>query len=291
MNSGAESLEAEPGRPVEIESPTNRFVVHPVSRALVDLLIHTPVTPNQMSVASAVAAGVGAACYVVLPWPWNAVVGLAFQFAWHVLDGADGDLARRTGRASPTGELIDGVCDHLSQVMLYLALAILARRAVGDWAWAIAGAAGLSHFVQANAYETGRKTYRRWVYGAPWMRQSHSQTMGRLERGLGAFYLAVSDLANPGEDRVEAAMGPPLAAGNPRAGTARALYRRLFAPLVSMSGMLGANSRTITAFLCVLVGRPVWYFIYEITALNVLLLAITIARRAQNARLAAQLST
>jgi phosphatidylglycerophosphate synthase len=35
------------------------------------------------------------------------------HMGWHVLDGADGDLARMTGRASPQGELFDGICDYV----------------------------------------------------------------------------------------------------------------------------------------------------------------------------------
>ena len=56
MKSSASLEEAAPGRPPEIEAPTNRWLVHPVSRALVDRLVRTPITPNQVSVASVVAA-------------------------------------------------------------------------------------------------------------------------------------------------------------------------------------------------------------------------------------------
>lgn len=269
---------------MEIEAPTNRWLVHPLSRALVDVLIRTPATPNQVSVSSVFVAAAGAACYVGLPWPWNAPAGLVFQIAWHVLDGADGDLARRTGRASPIGELVDGICDHVSQAILYVALAIILRRALGDWAWILAFGAGLSHFVQANAYESGRKTYRRWVYGAAWMRQSQAEARGPLQRALGALYLAVSSLFSPGEARVEVAM-----AGDPPG--ARELYLRRFAPLVSASGVLGANARTVAAFLAVLAGSPLWFFLWEITALNVALAAFTVMRARRNAAIVSALDS
>ena len=56
--------------------------------------------------------------------------------------------------------------------LIYIALAIVLQRTMGGWAYgASALAAAASHTVQANAYESGRKTYRRWVYGAAWMRQ------------------------------------------------------------------------------------------------------------------------
>jgi phosphatidylglycerophosphate synthase len=278
-----------PGRPAEIEEPTNRYFVHPVSRALVDLLIRTRATPNQVSVASVFMAATGAACYIWLPWPVNALAGLAFQFVWHVLDGADGDLARRTGRASNVGELVDGVCDHLSQVIVYVALVVILHRSEG-WgrAWAWACAAGLSHFLQANAYETGRKTYRRWVYGAGWMRQNLGvEPSGGIEKSLGAIYLAVSSLFSPGERAVEAVMDQRLHEGGATAETARTLYRDLHARLVSRSAILSGNSRTIVAFLSVLAGNPLWFFVFEITVQNLALLAVILGRGKANQTLVA----
>ncbi|MDQ2859721.1 MAG: CDP-alcohol phosphatidyltransferase family protein [Pseudomonadota bacterium] len=272
---------AAPGRPREIEEATNLYLVHPVSRALVDRLIRTPVTPNQVSVASVFMAAAGALCYVGVAWPLGALAGLAFFFAWHVLDGADGDLARRSGRASTSGELVDGICDHVSQAMLYVALAVILSRSLGGWAWAIALAAAACHFVQANAYETGRKTYRRWVYGAGWMRQnpdSLAQT-GALRNLLGGAYLWVSNVANPGEGEIESAMATRLAVDGASADAARARYRELYAPLVKASAVLGGNVRTLTAFLAVLAGAPLWFFAFEIVILNLALAGLVVWRR------------
>ena len=283
---------APPGRPAEIEGATNRYLVHPVSRALVDRLIATAMTPNQVSVASVFAAAAGAACYAWLRWPWGPVAGLACFFAWHVLDGADGDLARRTGRASTYGELVDGICDHVSQALLYLAVAAVLARSLGPSAWAIAVVAALCHFVQANAYETGRKTYRHWVHGATWMRQNPDGVgqAGAAGSVLAGAYLWVSNLFNPGEAAIEAAMGPALAGGAASAGAARGLYARLYAPLVRASAVLGANTRTLAAFACLLAGAPLWFFLFEIVILNLALIGLTAWRRRRDRALLAALA-
>jgi phosphatidylglycerophosphate synthase len=279
---------AAPGRPREIEAPSNLYLVHPASRRLADVLARTAVTPNQVSIVSVFASGAAAASYVALPWPWGAFAGLAFQFAWHVLDGADGELARRTGRASPLGELVDGVCDHLSQALIYLAFAFAAQRTFGGWAWAVAIAAGAAHFVQANAYETGRKAYRRHVYGAPWMRQTGAGLSGPGQ-ALSAFYLAVSDLSSPGEQLTEQAMAGAIAGGH--GAEARRLYRERFAPLVKASGIMDSNTRTVAAFLAVLAARPLWLFVFELTALNVALVGLAVVRRRANRALARRLGS
>ncbi len=280
---------AAPGRPAEIEEGTNRYLIHPVSRALVDVLARSPVTPNQVSVASVFTAAAGAFCYARLSWPWAAFAGLAFLFAWHVLDGADGDLARRTGRASTSGELVDGVCDHVSQALVYIAFAVILQRALGAWAWAWAIGAALSHFVQANAYETSRKTYRRWVHGATWMRQNLESLnrAGAVQGLLGDLYVGLSVLVSPGEARLEAALGPRQAAGGETAQAVKGLYRRYFAPVVKASAVLGANSRTIAAFLAILANRPLWFFLFEIVALNLALAGFTLWRGRRNQALAA----
>jgi phosphatidylglycerophosphate synthase len=287
MQSSASSA---PGRPREIEAWTNVHLVHPVSRSVVNMLLSTPVTPNQGSLASVVCAAAAAACYLYLGWPWAAFAGVACQFAWHVLDGADGDLARRSGRASALGELIDGICDHFSQVLIYLALAyVLQRQGWGSWAWVIACVAGASHFIQANVYETGRKTYRRWVYGADWMRQTSAASAGQRlpQRALAGLYMAVSNLASPGEARVEAAMAPALSGDTAGANRARGAYRELYAPLVKASGLLDSNTRTIAAFASILAGSPLWFFLFEIAVLNIVLVLIGRERRRRDDRLVA----
>jgi phosphatidylglycerophosphate synthase len=289
VNAPAPSSEAAPGRPAEIEEASNLFLIHPISRALVNRLIATPVTPNQVSVSSMVAAALGAGAYFALPWPWNAFAGLACFIVWHVLDGADGDLARRTGRASPRGELIDGICDHISQVILYVTFGFILKRTLG-WSaawWAIG--AGVAHFIQANAYETGRKTYRRWVYGAAWMRQTTGADP-TTSGWAGRAYIAISDLFSPGEAALEAAMEPVIAAGGAPAEAARARYRGVQAPLVKQSAILSSNTRTVAGFLSMLAGGPIWFFLFTLVVQTFAMVLMLITRARNNRRLAAALS-
>lgn len=277
-----------PGRPNEIEGVTNVWLIHPISRRVVDVLAKTPITPNQVSVASVFFAAAGAASFARLPWPVSALAGLVLLMAWHVLDGADGDLARRTGRASPVGELVDGVCDHASQATVYIALGWMLAPSMGLWpAVGLAAAAAASHFVQANGYETGRKTYRRWVYGAAWMRQTQTAGGNIFQTLLGGLYIGLSNLMAPGEDALEAALEPKIAAGGDIAAQARAAYRKAHVFIVKRSALLSSNSRTIAAFLAVLVKHPAWFFIYEITALNVVLAVVLALRAARNRALIA----
>ena len=288
-------VEAAPGRPPELEMASNRLLVHPLSAKLVDILEATPITPNQVSAAGVAMAASAAACLVALRWPWTALGVLGFLTAWHVLDGADGDLARRTGRASPVGELVDGVCDHAAQGLIYVALAVVVQRRIGLAAWPFGLLSAACHFAQANAYESWRKTYRRWGYGAAWMRQTFSPTavpsaaaegFGRIAARL---YLALSNLFLPNEPAIDAAM--TALAADEGAGAARLRYREAYAGLVRRSGALSSNARTLALFVCVFAGRPVWFFGFEIVGLNILLATLILARRSLDRRFVASLAT
>src|SRR3546814_12098247 len=92
-----------------------------------------------------------AGAYSVPGWPLPAICGLALHLLWHVVDGADGDLARLTGKAGPMGEVVDGLSDYLSHIVLYCVLATILVPQIGfGAAWAAAVGAGVSRIVHAN---------------------------------------------------------------------------------------------------------------------------------------------
>ncbi len=236
-----------------------------------------------VSVLGAVMAACSGVALAVYPWPYAAFVGLLFGVAWHVFDGADGQLARRTGRASPNGEVVDGLCDYAGQVAVYLALAVVLGRQIGGWAFLLALGAGLSRAAQANAYETCRRNYRRWVHGAAWIRQTLGSVDSKAGAGLARIYLASSDKVSADDHAVEAAM--ERATSGPREVEARALYRSVMLPLVKRASVLSANWRTVAVFLSMLAGSPLWYLLWEIVALNLVMLLVIAGERRAGARI------
>src|SRR4051812_24260379 len=157
-------------RPRELEDPLNFFVYHPLAARLARLLVPTGIAPNAVSVMGLVALCAATWAYTRLDAPLNALIGFALMLLWHVVDGADGDLARMTGRTSATGELVDGVCDYVGNIIMYVAFAFLLDDTLGAWAWVLAVTAGASHIVQTNHAETQRRLYLWRAYGVPWLR-------------------------------------------------------------------------------------------------------------------------
>lgn len=285
-------------RPRELQDPLNYYVYHPLARRLARLLVPTPVTPNMVSVMSLFCLIAAAMTFTRMAWPQNAFVGLGFMMLWHIVDGADGDLARMTGRASATGELVDGVCDYAGNVFMYFAFAFLADDIWGGWAWALAVAAGASHVVQTNHAETQRRLYLWRAYGVPWLRNAKAGEDAVFERkswftryfGFWAVgYLWLSERMTPQANPIDRALA--AAEGNPEeTARIRATVREYYAPTMWLPMLLGANPKTFLIAGAILAGSPVWFFLAMIGPVNLILLVSIVHFRRLGERTAARVS-
>ncbi|MDE2404319.1 MAG: CDP-alcohol phosphatidyltransferase family protein [Sphingomonadales bacterium] len=269
-----------PERPRELEDALNFHLYHPLAWKLAQGLARTPLTPNMVSVVGAGFVVAAAVAYAQPGWPLPALLGMMLHMTWHVVDGADGDLARITGRASPIGEMVDGICDYASHVVLYLVLGwMLARSGFAGWSplwtWVLVVAAGASHIAQANHVEVQRRSFQWWVYDKPWLRVTHEGAGAATRKGgfggLAAFYLGVAAGVAGNAALIDAEMD--AARGDPaRRERIRAAARTYAQPLLQFLKILGPNPRAIVLGLSMLAGSPAWYFLYQVVVLNLLLL-------------------
>jgi phosphatidylglycerophosphate synthase len=246
---------------------------------LARLLVPTGIGPNAVSVTGVFFVWAAAWAYATLEWPVGALLGFGLHMAWHVIDGADGDLARLTGRASPTGEMVDGLCDYAAHVVLYITLAAMLDDEVGVLAWILAAAAGASHAFQTNHAESHRRNYLWWAYGVPWLKHAQSagdevfrarNAVSRMFVWLTRLYLAVAHRMAPWSDRMETVVD--LAVGDPhRVERVRRLVRRASRRSLLLEKLVGPNPRAILLGISMLAGSPIWYFLAEVVLLNLVL--------------------
>ena len=118
--------------------------IHHVARVVVRPLAKTKVTPNQVTTVR-LAVGLAAAGMLALGRdPWPDVAAGVFVLAM-VLDRADGDLARMTGKTSPFGHAYDLIADATCNALIFVALGVgLRAGAFGAWAIPMGIAAGLA---------------------------------------------------------------------------------------------------------------------------------------------------
>lgn len=264
-------------RAPEMEDWLNANIFHPLARLTAVGLEPTGISPNMVSVMGGISVVTAGFLFTFTPWPTSALLGATMLFLWHVLDGADGDLARLTGKASPLGELVDGACDYVSQIILYVFLAAFLDDSVGAAAWWIAAASGASRIVQANQAESQRRTYLWRVYGIPWLRNAKAgddevfSKKGPLARFLtagGRFYIGLAGAINPGSSRVDALVE---AASADHRVEVRSLSRRAGEAGLRIQHWLGANPRSVMLSVSMAAGTPLWFFLYECVLLNILL--------------------
>lgn len=118
--------------------------IHHIARAAVLPLTKTAVTPNQLTTVR-LAAGIAAAgAFAVGTAPWPAIGGGIFLVSM-VLDRADGELARLTGKTSPGGHTYDLIADSACNALAFVGLGIGLRDSVlGAWAVPLGLLAGLA---------------------------------------------------------------------------------------------------------------------------------------------------
>ncbi len=115
----------------------DRYVIRYASLPLTGVLSHTPVTPNQVTVAN-IAVGLAACWYASRGTTLGLALAGGLFLLQLVLDSIDGELARIRHRHSRVGMTLDNVGDD---VVDNLFVAALGWGLGGPWVWIGAGAA------------------------------------------------------------------------------------------------------------------------------------------------------
>lgn len=260
-------------RPPELQDWLNRKLYHPLAWRLAKSLEGGFVTPNMLSLAGLSWIVIAAAFYSAGSEPIWVLLGLASHMAWHIFDGADGDLARLTQKASPLGEVIDGLCDYVGHLVLYLCLGFILHSQIGAVAWPIMLTAAFARIIQANFYEVQRRQYQWWTYDVPWVGggnpplQLRSGAFGML---VGIYLQCGAIMATGGRD-VDAALAQMDEA---KRNHAKAVIAKEYAPFLNKISILSANYRTLALAASMLVGSPIYFFLFEALILSAALAAL-----------------
>ena len=249
-------------RATDIEEATNRWFFHPISTAIVPVFARLKITPNMVSLAGMASGVCGALLYrhYAESTAW-VVAGFFFMCLWHVLDGADGQLARLTNSQSEFGKIIDGLCDYAVFATVYIGLGLQLMPHYGPWIWALIVGAGVCHALQAGAYETQRQLFDYWALAKPsaaMATHKSSGFAGTLNHLYSSVQRQVSGFDQSLYDALQSHINPGL----------RASYRAHFAPTVHSWSIFCANYRTFAVFLCCLFKRPEVYFFIEAAVLT-----------------------
>lgn len=286
----------ETGEPVrrtsEIEEITNLYFIHPMASRLTPMFAKMHLTPNAVSLAGMAFGILAAVAYYHFQDLQYAVAGFILMIAWHVMDGADGQLARLTHSQSQSGKILDGICDYVTFIAVYVALAMALSRTSGDWVWALAIAAGLCHAAQAAAYEVQRQEYNFWGWD-----QKSAELLGphalpqngtgapplqRLLEMLYRLYIRVQFRMAGVTVEFRKKLAATLELEPERAAFIRRRYREVFAPSVRQWSAMSANYRTLGIFIGALLKAPQYYFWFEIAGFSTVLVILISRQHARH---------
>jgi archaetidylinositol phosphate synthase len=118
--------------------------IHQFARQLIQPLVDTPVTPNHLTTGRLVFGLAAAVFFCFNETFWNLMGALAFVISM-VLDRADGELARLSGKSSRFGAIYDLVTDAICNAALFIGLGVAAMNGeLGSWALVMGVVAGTS---------------------------------------------------------------------------------------------------------------------------------------------------
>ena len=220
-------------------------------------------------------------CYYNYQNPIFAIFGFILMLMWHVFDGADGQLARATQNFSEIGKVIDGVCDYVTFISIYVGISLALSSLYGNNIWIISVLAGVCHAFQSGAYELQRSEYDFWGKGKqsadlPSINDLIESAEGKSSLGQMANQLHIGYIrmqyAFSGVDRTfRRSLKEVLSLAPEKENEIRELYRELYTPAVNNWSLLCANYRTFAIFVASISGEPVYYFWFEVIVLNITL--------------------
>lgn len=252
-----------------IEDPSNLYLIHPASHALLPLALRHGVSANLVSVIGLGCGTLAAIAYARWQQPVMALVGLALSVAWLVADGLDGMIARATRTASALGRTLDGLCDHGVFALIYVALAWSVGTVEG---WVLALTAALAHAVQSSLYEGERARFHRRMRGNP---------LASVPVPTGIALVRFYDSVAGSLDRVTMPFERRFGVAEDRAGFAAA-YAAAAVPVMRLQSLLTANVRVLAIFVACLVGNPKVFWWFEIVPLTlVCVLGLVLHRRVE----------
>lgn len=210
------------------------------------------------------------------------IMGIFLKIFSNMLDSADGQLARMTKTESKAGRILDGISSHLIFTSIYIHLCLRVIHEGGSgWIFAAALLAGACHYIQAAWGDYFRNAYMYMVEGQGFSEMESLDQLLTRYRALGwkdnfpnkfinycelryiqslqGFTLSFRTLQSLIETAYRGEIPPWLTKE----------YRRMIKPMNKYYNALTINVRQFTLFVLLLLKRPEFFFLFELSVLSI----------------------
>lgn len=147
-------------------------------------LMHTPVTPNQVTIVSLMIAAAGLVL-VALPGGALAITGCVLLFVYHLLDRVDGELARYQERYSLIGVYLDNAGHYLTGGGLLIAASFRLAELATDprIVWLIGSVGAVAAIMSRIEKHVSYQLFAQYVMKSPDLLDSVPEGAGPLTKG------------------------------------------------------------------------------------------------------------
>jgi phosphatidylglycerophosphate synthase len=168
-------------KPREVEELVDEFLHRPLARRFVAVLVHTPITPNQVTLISgALGVGAGVALALGARAPRWSLAGGILLFLSVVFDCCDGQLARAKQISSTTGAILDGLADYAVGISVGVGASyFLVTRFGTPWYWLLGLVGIISSAVQSALFDHAKTRYIARVAGGYSEREEDLDQVGQ----------------------------------------------------------------------------------------------------------------
>jgi hypothetical protein len=270
---------------VEIEELTDVYFFRPVGSLIARGARLLGLGPIGLTIVGAL---VGIAGGSLLYDERLGLLGFGVLILHGIIDSADGQLARMTGRVTDLGRVLDAVGGYLTHVAIFLAIgAGLLHRgwSASILVWMLL--AGIATAVHAQMYVYHRDAYIA-VVTKGLAADAPSANVPPLIGWLVRAYFGVQRWFVGLHGKVEAALVARAAAGRVSEED-RARYREIFYPLVRGWNFLGDNTRFFAIGVLVCLHRIDLFFAFVLAVMNLAFIGLWLWQRNADRRFLASL--
>jgi phosphatidylglycerophosphate synthase len=267
----------------------NTYLLRPIAGLMVRVLYYTPVTANQVTIASII-AGIAAAFFYLKGTSDAIIIAGLLVTLKDLLDSADGQLARAKQQCSRVGRFLDSIGDFIVDTAVFSAIGWVLYHSSGNW-WmmllAMLGFAGISlrvsyHvFYQVN-YLHLQKQYMNNRLNEEILEEDLEKSS--FELILQRIFLCIygwQDRLMETIDRWSSKCKLQKSCKNKGADYSEDLSRRWYSNYISLriSGLLGFGTEFFLLMLCSILNRLELYLYLNVFLMNGILILCVLYRR------------
>lgn len=275
----------------DTEEHIDLFFYRPIGFIWALLFKRLHCTPNVVTIISIF---FGVACgFLIYPADYGLnLLAIVMLIIANSLDSADGQLARMTKQYSRLGRILDGMAGDLWFISIYIAICLRTNRDLTFFhehsyiIWLIAVVAGICHARQAAVADYLRQFHLMFVKkDFPTEFEDSVSIKAQIRKAGNPFsklvlyfyylYTILQERSFPQMGRLMHELREKYPDGKLPDSLAEEL-RMATLPMCKWENFMTFNWRSFALFVSILIGRPMLYFIAEITIFNIVLAYVQI---------------